>query len=572
MSAHKSKPRVVRVPLKFQESCEVSQCCLFAKVTACIDNVCKCKHNKDQTEFSACWNSARQSLGTQNILSFAKLILGAILALSLAALFGILRQLCNRPEVIESSAFQRSFPYESFNSIQRYVMQKLKDRPPRYEDIQKECGGSPSPSSSQGGAAGPRSGRGAPSNLPPSYQGYSAPSSSMDVDLSIPPPPYTPSDFYPSDGYIPTEPYTSTASYEPSAPHSSVETSPLVNKTYLQGQSNPGYQSTETTSTPVSTVGTVQLPSNSPSSSPASTLPAITPKLPSYSQLELLLSPKAMNDHYMSLEQQQSSSADPDMEKRDVKEYQIGDNMMIVSRVIDSENLNVVDGKLSSSVQGFQSNQTTSEVNQTSTSEVNQTTSDVNQTSTSGVNQTTSEVNQTTSEVDQTNISEVNQTSTCEVNQATSEVNQTTSGVNQTSTSEVNQTNISEVLKCVSVEEPDHDLIKDIGMPNACREDVDMPKACLVNTMGSIDVDNDVIDKVSSTSIDAAKVQNQLGIDNAVAIEDLKNSEEVKRANLLEEVKLANPIESEHEKHDKFEIITDTSGETCQVPRDGGNR
>ncbi|XP_026676314.1 uncharacterized protein LOC103505157 [Diaphorina citri] len=156
---------------EFQESCEVSQCCLFAKVTACIDNVCKCKHNKDQTEFSACWNSARQSLGTQNILSFAKLILGAILALSLAALFGILRQLCNRPEVIESSAFQRSFPYESFNSIQRYVMQKLKDRPPRYEDIQKECGGSPSPSSSQGGAAGPRSGRGAPSNLPPSEKG-----------------------------------------------------------------------------------------------------------------------------------------------------------------------------------------------------------------------------------------------------------------------------------------------------------------------------------------------------------------------------------------------------------------
>lgn len=215
------------------------------------------------------------------------------------------------------------------------------------------------------------------------------------MDLTIPPPPYSAS---PEDLFTPPEPYT----------RRSLESTPLVFQiAHSGGVRNQGYQATET----VANTGAAQDPlasishqacsgqngasqgiynqgynsteTNSNTNATKDVLPFInqvsgsemsskaagaptetsditasqlsigtnsppgTSKLPSYSELEILLSPKSMNEHYMSLQQKPQTAEVGDNEGM---EYQVGSDMVIVSRVVDTEKLNVVDGKLSSAV------------------------------------------------------------------------------------------------------------------------------------------------------------------------------------------------------------------------------
>lgn len=220
----------------------------------------------------------------------------------------------------------------------------------------------------------------------------------MDLDLSIPPPPYTQS----PDPYIPPAEYTPSAPYEPQGAFSrSVESTPLVHQSSstgslsfinkglnlllksneTQGHTNPSYQSTEVlsssvpaASTPVSSCsvissGITSLPSltledslppnitqtttpstitqatavsttGTPTTPTHNAVQSSTPKLPPYSEVEILLSPRSMNDHYMNVKQN-SLERRYDSDSDEMLEYDIGDDMVIVSRVLASEKLNV---------------------------------------------------------------------------------------------------------------------------------------------------------------------------------------------------------------------------------------
>lgn len=215
------------------------------------------------------------------------------------------------------------------------------------------------------------------------------------MDLTIPPPPYSAS---PEDLFTPPEPYTRRSlestplvfqiahsggvrnqGYQATetVPNTGAAQDPLASISHQacsgqngasQGIYNQGYNSTETNSNTNATKDVLPFTnqvSRSEMSSKAAGAPTETSditasqlsigtnsppgtsKLPSYSELEILLSPKSMNEHYMSLQQKPQTAEVGDNEGM---EYQVGSDMVIVSRVVDTEKLNVVDGKLSSAV------------------------------------------------------------------------------------------------------------------------------------------------------------------------------------------------------------------------------
>lgn len=215
------------------------------------------------------------------------------------------------------------------------------------------------------------------------------------MDLTIPPPPYSAS---PEDLFTPPEPYTRRSlestplvfqiahsggvrnqGYQATetVPNTGAAQDPLASISHQacsgqngasQGIYNQGYNSTETNSNTNATKDVLPFTnqvSRSETSSKAAGAPTETSditasqlsigtnsppgtsKLPSYSELEILLSPKSMNEHYMSLQQKPQTAEVGDNEGM---EYQVGSDMVIVSRVVDTEKLNVVDGKLSSAV------------------------------------------------------------------------------------------------------------------------------------------------------------------------------------------------------------------------------
>lgn len=215
------------------------------------------------------------------------------------------------------------------------------------------------------------------------------------MDLTIPPPPYSAS---PEDLFTPPEPYTRRSlestplvfqiahsggvrnqGYQATetVPNTGAAQDPLASISHQacsgqngasQGIYNQGYNSTETNSNTNATTDVLPFTnqvscsemSSKAAGAPTETFditasqlsigtnsPPGTSKLPSYSELEILLSPKSMNEHYMSLQQKPQTAEVGDNEGM---EYQVGSDMVIVSRVVDTEKLNVVDGKLSSAV------------------------------------------------------------------------------------------------------------------------------------------------------------------------------------------------------------------------------
>lgn len=152
-----------------------------------------------------------------------------------------------------------------------------------------------------------------------------------------------------------------------------MESTPLVFQISQNGTSqgirNLGYHSTEAVSNTdasrgnplpsISEVSSCALSANGVPTTPTSESSAAsqsksttsgTSKLPPYSELEIVLSPKSMNDHYMSLQTQQKSQIMGEPADNGGMEYQVGNDIVLVSRVVDTKKLNVVNDKLSSAV------------------------------------------------------------------------------------------------------------------------------------------------------------------------------------------------------------------------------
>nr|XP_018900367.1 PREDICTED: uncharacterized protein LOC109032600 isoform X1 [Bemisia tabaci] len=113
----------------FGDRCDTANCCRHSDSVACIDGFCRCK----DSSMDSCLHFEQST----ELMIAAKLALFGVILVSLAILLMVLRRSCGGEDYdTPGSGYRRDRIYASLNSIQRFVLAKMQDRPPPYDELE----------------------------------------------------------------------------------------------------------------------------------------------------------------------------------------------------------------------------------------------------------------------------------------------------------------------------------------------------------------------------------------------------------------------------------------------------